>query len=113
MHCTGGYRGWCFNGDSVTVKLWLHSYPGTYFGYTMLVKGFGERQKQGLKSVPGNRLLLESDSPNLPDVAGSVNHPTRLFRVAEEVALVRDQSPGDVLRTDLTNGQTCTGGGRG
>ena len=73
----------------------------------MLVKGFGERQRQwqGLKSVPGNRLLLESDSPNVPDVAGSVNHPARLFMVAEEVALVRDQSPGDVLRTNLTNGQ--------
>jgi Tat protein secretion system quality control protein TatD with DNase activity len=69
------------------------------------LKGFGERQRQGLKSVPGNRLLLESDSPNLPDVAGSVDHPARLFRVAEEFALVRDQSPGDVLRTDLTNGQ--------
>jgi Tat protein secretion system quality control protein TatD with DNase activity len=59
----------------------------------MLVKGFGERQRLGLKSVPGNRLLLESNSPHLPDVAGSVNHPARLFRVAEEVAPVRDQSP--------------------
>jgi hypothetical protein len=40
----------CFHGDSVTVKLWLNAYPGTYFGFTMLVKGFGERQRLGLSS---------------------------------------------------------------
>ncbi len=27
-----------------------------------MVKGFGDRQRRGLKAVPGNRLLLESDS---------------------------------------------------
>ena len=56
----------CFNGDQVTVRLWLDSYPETYFGFTMLVKGFGERQRLGLKSVPDRRLLLESDSPICP-----------------------------------------------
>jgi Tat protein secretion system quality control protein TatD with DNase activity len=96
----------CFHGDSVTVKLWLNSYPGTYFGFTMMVKGFGDRKRLGLKSVPGNRLLLESDSPHLPDVAGSVNYPAHLFRMAEEVARVRDQSPLDVLRAGLAIGRT-------
>jgi hypothetical protein len=46
---------------------------------------------------PGNKLLLESDSPHLHDVAGSVNHPAHLFRVAEEV---------------LPMGEPCTGGSR-
>jgi Tat protein secretion system quality control protein TatD with DNase activity len=96
----------CFNGDSVTVKLWSDAYPETYFGFSSMVKGFGDRQRRGLKAVPGNRLLLESDSPHLPDVAGSVNHPVHLFRVAEEVARVRDQSPLDVLRAGLANGRT-------
>ena len=96
----------CFNGDSVTVKLWSDAYPGTYFGFSSMVKGFGDRQRRGLKAFPGNRLLLESDSPHLPDVAGSVNHPAHLFRVAEEVARVRDQSPLDVLRAGLVNGRT-------
>ena len=95
----------CFHGDPVTVKLWLDSYPGTYIGFTSMVKGFGDRKRRGLKSVPGNRLLLESDSPHLPDVAGSVNHPAHLFRVAE-VARVRDQSPLGVLRAGLANGRT-------
>ena len=96
----------CFNGDSVTVKLWSDAYPGTYFGFSSMVKGFGDRQRRELKAVQGNRHLLESDSPNLPDVAGSVNHPAYLFRVAEEVARVRDQSPLDVLREGIGNGRT-------
>jgi Tat protein secretion system quality control protein TatD with DNase activity len=71
-----------------------------------MVKGFGDRQRRGLKADPGNRLLLESDSPHLPDVAESVNHPAYMFRVAEEVAWVRDQSPLDVLREGIANGRT-------
>jgi Tat protein secretion system quality control protein TatD with DNase activity len=51
----------CFNGDEATVKLWADAYPGTYFGFSSMVKGFGDRQRRGLKAVPGNRLLLESD----------------------------------------------------
>ena len=95
----------CFNGDMATVKLWLDSYPENYFGFTLTVKGFEEGQKRGLRAVPGTRLLLESDSPHLPDVAGSVNHPAHLFRVAEEVARVRDQSPRNILRAGLANGR--------
>jgi Tat protein secretion system quality control protein TatD with DNase activity len=56
----------CFNGDSVTVKLWSDAYPGTYFGFSSMLKGLGDRQRRGLKAVPGNRLLLESDSPISP-----------------------------------------------
>jgi Tat protein secretion system quality control protein TatD with DNase activity len=95
----------CFNGDSATVKLWSDAYPGTYFGFSSMVKGFGDRQRRGLKGVTGNRLLLEPDFPHLPDVAGSINHLVHLFRVAEEVARVRDQSPLDVLRAGIANGR--------
>jgi Tat protein secretion system quality control protein TatD with DNase activity len=95
----------CFNGDEATVKLWSDAYPGTYFGFSSMVKGFGDRHRRGLKAVPGNRLLLESDSPHLPDVADFINHPAHLFRVAEEVARVRGQSPLDILRAGIANGQ--------
>ena len=95
-----------FHVDMATVRLWLESYPETYFGFTMTVKGFEEGQKRGLKALLGTRLLLESVSPHLPDVAGSVNHPARLFRVAEEIARVRDQSPRDIRRAGLVNGRS-------
>jgi hypothetical protein len=45
-------------------------------------------------TVPGSKLLLESDSPHLHDVAGSVNHPAHLFRVAEEVLPMREPCTG-------------------
>jgi Tat protein secretion system quality control protein TatD with DNase activity len=86
------------------VKLWLDAYPGTYFGFSSMVKGYGDRQRGGRRVVRGNRLLLESDSPHLPDVAGSINHPAHLFRVAEEVERVRGQSPLDILRAGIANG---------
>ena len=28
----------CFNGDEATVKLWSDAYPGTYFGFSSMVK---------------------------------------------------------------------------
>ena len=68
----------CFNGDSVTVKLWSDAYPGTYFGFSSMVKGFGDRQRRELKADPGNRLLLESDSP--PSArCGRICKPPGLF----------------------------------
>ena len=69
------------------------------------MKVFEESQKRGLRAVPGTRYFLESDSPHFPDVAGSINHPTLLLKVVEEVARVRDQSPKDVLRAGLDNGR--------
>jgi hypothetical protein len=39
-------------------------------------------------------------------VVESVNHPAHLFRVAEEVARVRDQSALDVLRAGCAIGRT-------
>ncbi len=54
----------CSNGDEATVKLWSDAYPGTYFGFSSMVKGFGDRQRRRLKAIPGNRHLLESDSPS-------------------------------------------------
>jgi Tat protein secretion system quality control protein TatD with DNase activity len=39
----------CFNGDEATVKLWSDAYPGTYFGFSSMVKGFGDRQRRGSK----------------------------------------------------------------
>jgi hypothetical protein len=41
----------CFNGDSVTVNLWSDAYPETYFGFASMVKGFGDRERRGLKAV--------------------------------------------------------------
>jgi Tat protein secretion system quality control protein TatD with DNase activity len=43
----------CFNGDEATVKLWSDAYPGTYFGFSSMVKGFGDRQRRGAQPSQG------------------------------------------------------------
>jgi hypothetical protein len=128
MLCTGRYWAWCrrkfptlqsihlhcFNGDPVTVKLWLDSYPGTYFGFSSMVKGFGDRQRRGLKTVPGNRLLLESDppppiSPTWPDL--SYTRPTCSGWQRRSLGWgtsLHWRSCGQVLPM----GEPCTGGSR-
>ena len=53
----------CFSGPPDVVKAWLHEFPNTYFGFTNMVKNFNFIQRQGLKAVPQNHLLLESDAP--------------------------------------------------
>ena len=67
----------------------------------------------GVEVSAGHQAPFGVGLPHLLDVSQSVNHPVRLFRVAEEVARVRDQSPGDVLQAGLANRGLCTEGGRG
>ena len=52
-----------FSGPPDVVKAWLREFPNTYFGFTNMVKNFSFIQRQGLKAVPHNHLLLESDAP--------------------------------------------------
>ena len=90
----------CFNGDEATVKLWADAYPGTYFEFSSMVKGFGDRQRRGLKPYQGT-----GSSWSLTLLISPM-WPVHLFRVAEEVARVRGQSPLDILRAGIANVQT-------
>jgi TatD DNase family protein len=53
----------CFTGDSELVKEWMDGFSCVYFGFTGAVENFSKDQIAGLKSVPMNRMLLETDSP--------------------------------------------------
>jgi hypothetical protein len=89
----------CFNGDEATVKLWSDAYPGTHFGFSSMVKGFGDRPRRGLRAVPGNRLLLESDSlqPLTPRSPHKCSHDpsctTCLPRIVEYHSLSSETLP--------------------
>ena len=94
-----------FTVDTATVILWLESYPETYFGFYLLAKRCDEGQRQGIRAVPEDRLLLETDSPHLADAAASINHPAHLFRVAEVVAEARSAQARDILAAGVANGR--------
>ena len=90
----------CFTGDAYIVERWSESYPESYFSISFLCDSFSEAQKQGIRAVPKDRLLVETDAPyfrspvygrqpcSLPgQVWGSVLVLARILSVpAEEVA---------------------------
>ena len=56
----GGSRG--FTTASV-VEQWLGVFPCNFFGFTQLVQSFSKAQLAGLRSVPADQVLLETDAP--------------------------------------------------
>lgn len=75
----------CFAGDSDQVSERLKAYPHTYFGFTGLAKTFDTTQIEALKSVPLDKLLIETDSPYL-SVHSGINTPAHIGEVASVVA---------------------------
>lgn len=97
LHCFTGYRD--------QVEDWLDDFPNTYFGFTAKVASFNLHQQEGLRSVPADRLLLETDSPYFQvDSNNFVNTPAYLGDVANLVARIRGVRLEDVLDVTLTNG---------
>jgi TatD DNase family protein len=79
----------------------LHSFPNTYFGFTILASSFAQTQINALKSVPKDRLLVETDAPYVAPNGTRVNSPVYLGEVIEVVARHRHNRLEDVCR------QTC------
>ncbi|GFO42938.1 3'-5' ssDNA/RNA exonuclease tatd, partial [Plakobranchus ocellatus] len=76
----------CFSGSAVAFAKWQKRFPDVYASFSGLVSSFEEHQKQGLRAVPGDRLLLETDSPYLPTGGRGVgNTPHHVGDVAKLV----------------------------
>ncbi|XP_078320250.1 LOW QUALITY PROTEIN: 3'-5' RNA nuclease TATDN2-like [Crassostrea virginica] len=56
----------CFMGRSDVVRTWLRKFPNTYFGVTVAVRVFDQKQLEGLQAILLNKLLLETDAPYFP-----------------------------------------------
>ena len=51
----------CFTGNQATVEYWLDKLPNTFFCFTARVTSFNLEQQEGLRAVPFDRLLLETN----------------------------------------------------
>ena len=91
----------CFTGSFEIPKAWLTQFPNTYFGFTFLASSFAQTQINALKSVPRDRLLVETDAPYIAPNGIRINSPVYLGEVLEVVARHRHERLEDVCR------QTC------
>jgi TatD DNase family protein len=97
----------CFTGSAGMVGRWLAVFPHCYFSFAgKPVAGFLEPQLKGLRAVPGDRLLLETDSPYLSCSDGvSINTPSRIGDVARVVSQELGRNVRDVLAQTTANGR--------
>jgi TatD DNase family protein len=99
----------CFKGTVEMVEDWLSDFPNAYFGVTAAVQSFDPAEIAGLKAIPRDRLLLETDSPYLPPGRAAVNTPAYLRDVAAYVMSYLDHRPEELYRLTLENARTIYG----
>ena len=93
----------CFMGRANQVRAWLQKFPNSYFGITAAVRKFDQRQLEGLRAIPRDRLLLESDAPFFPLGHTRVSTPAYLGEVAAHIAFQLDMRPSEVMGSTLNN----------
>ncbi|XP_062612696.1 uncharacterized protein LOC134274418 [Saccostrea cucullata] len=93
----------CFKGKVDVVETWLKKFPNTYFGVTAAVRTFDENQITGLKAIPRNKLVLESDAPYFPLGRAKVSTPAYLGETASLVAVNLGIRPSELMQVTLEN----------
>ena len=99
----------CFTGREFIVKAWLNKYPNAYFGFTAKVAHFDQEQIAGLRAVPRDKILLETDAPYFPHGKASVSTPAYLGDTAAIIAGYLDMHHQRLLEVTVTNGRALYG----
>lgn len=88
----------CFGSGPKHIEALLNE--NAYFSFTATITFVDSGKSiQGLKSLPLNKLMLETDCPYLtPRVFGKIeNQPAHLLPIAEQIAKIKDVSVEEVL----------------
>ena len=89
----------CFNSTSGMVDGWCQEFPYCFFGFSNMVKSFYSVQREGLRGVPSDRILLETDGPYFNPTGYEMNAPHLFGIAATHVAWIRGQSMEEILWT--------------
>ncbi|KAH3872198.1 uncharacterized protein LOC127868684 [Dreissena polymorpha] len=93
----------CFTGAQEVVIRWCKAFPNCFFSYSGQARLFTEAQKQAVRRVPANRLLIETDSPYFRPAGARMCTPSFLGDVANVIASYRDSEVRDVCQLTLRN----------
>ncbi|KAK3106604.1 hypothetical protein FSP39_023367 [Pinctada imbricata] len=99
----------CFKGTVEMVELWLRKFPRTYFGVTAAVQSFDDAQIAGLRAIPRDRLLLETDSPYFSPGRAEINTPAYIGDVGAYVISHLYLRPSELYQMTLENGLALYG----
>ena len=99
----------CFKGREIIVKAWLRKFPNAYFGVTAAVRSFNEEQLAGLRAIPRDKLLLDSDAPYFPYGNAQVSTPAYLGELAAFVAIHLDMRALEVMKLTVRNARALYG----
>ena len=98
----------CFSCKPGVFAAWRKVFSQVYASISGMVARFNPRQKQGLREIPSDRLLLETDSPYLP-IVGKENRPHFVGDVASLVAAHRGERTQDIVAAANANCQSLFG----
>ncbi|KAH3701148.1 hypothetical protein DPMN_076131 [Dreissena polymorpha] len=93
----------CFIGAQEVVVSWCKAFPNCYFSYSGQARHFTESQKQAVRRVPANRLLIETVSPYFRPAGARMCTPSFLGEVANVIASYRDSEVRDVCQLTFRN----------
>lgn len=94
----------CFTGNQGLVKPWMDHFSTVYFRFTGAVESFSVDQISGLRSVPINRVLLETESLYMKPGGVDINTPAFIGDVASQVASRLKVTIEYLLRETVRNG---------
>lgn len=96
----------CFSGSKETADIYLKM--GYYLGIGGVLTFKNTNLKETIKSIPLNRITLETDSPYLAPTPhrGETNSPKYVPLVAETIAEIKGVSPEKVGRETTNNTKT-------
>ncbi|MES9882213.1 MAG: TatD family hydrolase [Sedimenticola sp.] len=96
----------CFVGDASQVRTWRNAFPNCYFSFAGKIVHFDSAQREAMRRVPLERLLIETDSPYLPMVAGlRTTTPAYIGEVASLVANIRREPLSLIAKETTSNGR--------
>lgn len=77
-----------------------------YFGVSGRVRSMLDTQQEGVRAIPQDRILVETDSPYLPCGVGRPMTPKHIGKVYQLVATIRGESVENLAEAVTKNFST-------